>query len=102
MKPAAVFTLTGLGFFVYWLVANPSFEGSPTQGEWPHVLAFSRRAHHAGHMVGGRGARPRTDTQTSGGRSVIVLARPSRFGRGVKSPSPTVTSADRGRSDSLI
>ena len=41
MKRAALFALTSLGFFVYWLVANPSFEGSPTQGAWPHVLAFS-------------------------------------------------------------
>ena len=75
MKRAALFAFTSLGFFVYWLVANPSFEGSPTQGEWPHVVAFSRRAHHAGHMVGGRCARSRTDAETSGGRSVIVLTR---------------------------
>jgi hypothetical protein len=38
---AALFALTGLAFFAYWLIANPSFEASPTQFEWPYVLAFS-------------------------------------------------------------
>lgn len=41
MKRAALFALTGLVFFGHWSVANPSFEASPTQGEWPNVLAFS-------------------------------------------------------------
>ena len=38
---AALFALTGLAFFAFWLIANPSFEASPAQGEWPNVLAFS-------------------------------------------------------------
>ena len=38
---AALFALVGFGVFAYWLVANPGFDTSPTQGEWPYVLAFS-------------------------------------------------------------
>lgn len=41
MKRAALFALTGLLFFGFWVVAKPGFETSPTQGEWPNVLAFS-------------------------------------------------------------
>ena len=41
MRRAALFALTGLGFFTFWLIADPGFEASPTQGEWPNVLAFS-------------------------------------------------------------
>jgi hypothetical protein len=41
VKRATLFALTGVGFFVYWLVAKPTFEASPTQGDWPHVLAFT-------------------------------------------------------------
>jgi hypothetical protein len=38
---AAVFILVGVAFFSHWWFARPSFEASPTQNEWPHVLAFS-------------------------------------------------------------
>lgn len=41
MTRAGLFALEGLCLFAYWLVAKPSFDGSPTQSEWPHVLAFS-------------------------------------------------------------
>ena len=41
MKRAALFALTGFVFFAFWVVAKPGFETSPTQGEWPNVLAFS-------------------------------------------------------------
>jgi hypothetical protein len=41
MKRATLFALTGLVFFAFWFVAKPSFDVSPTQGEWPQVLAFS-------------------------------------------------------------
>lgn len=37
----ALFGFTGLTFFVHWLVEHPGLDVSPTQGEWPHVLAFS-------------------------------------------------------------
>ena len=41
VRTAALFALTGLVFFAFWFVAKPTFEASPTQGEWPSVLAFS-------------------------------------------------------------
>ena len=61
LRRAALFALTGLGFFTYWSVVKPSFEGSPTQGEWPYLLAFSAMilmlafaAPQFGQLVGGR------------------------------------------------
>jgi hypothetical protein len=41
MLRAALFTLVGVGFFAHWVITDPSFEGSPTQDEWPYVLWFS-------------------------------------------------------------
>jgi hypothetical protein len=41
MRRAALFALTGFGFFAFWIIAKPGFDTSPTQGEWPNVLAFS-------------------------------------------------------------
>ncbi len=38
---AALFAVTGTAFFAFWLIAKPSSEASPSQGEWPNVLAFS-------------------------------------------------------------
>jgi hypothetical protein len=38
---SAVFALFAVGFLGHWLVTNPGYEASPTQGEWPYVLAFS-------------------------------------------------------------
>jgi len=61
MLRAALFALTGVAFFVYWVVANPSFEGAAGQTEWPHVLGFSAVLLSLalalpvfGRMVGGR------------------------------------------------
>ncbi len=33
--------LTGISFFVYWVVVRPTAEASPTQTQWPYVLWFS-------------------------------------------------------------
>jgi hypothetical protein len=41
MKRAGLFALVGFGFFAHWIVANPGFEVSATQRDWPYVLAFS-------------------------------------------------------------
>lgn len=41
MKRAALFALFGVGFCADWVVTNPTYEASPTQGDWPYVLAFS-------------------------------------------------------------
>jgi len=41
VKSATLFALTALVFLAYWSAANPSFEASPPQREWPRVLAFS-------------------------------------------------------------
>jgi hypothetical protein len=41
MLRAALFAFVGLAFFVYWVVADPSFEESASQSEWSYVLAFS-------------------------------------------------------------
>ena len=41
VKRAALFAFFGVAFFAHWLVVTPSFEASPTQGEWPYVLWFS-------------------------------------------------------------
>jgi hypothetical protein len=38
---SALFAFVGLAFFVYWVVADPSFEESARQSEWSYVLAFS-------------------------------------------------------------
>jgi hypothetical protein len=38
---AALFVLLGIGFCAYWVVAQPTYEGSSGQGEWPHVITFS-------------------------------------------------------------
>lgn len=41
MLRSVLFAFVGLAFFVYWVVADPSFEESPTQSQWSYVLAFS-------------------------------------------------------------
>src|SRR5438093_9640062 len=41
MLRSALFAFVGLAFFVYWVVADPSFEESADQSEWSYVLAFS-------------------------------------------------------------
>ena len=38
---AAYFAFVGVAFFAYWVVADPSYDESPTQSEWPYVLSFS-------------------------------------------------------------
>ncbi len=38
---AALFSLTSLAFFAYWLVAKPAFDARPEADEWPYMLAFS-------------------------------------------------------------
>ncbi len=37
----ALFILTGVANFAYWAIADPGFEESSTQTEWPYVLGFS-------------------------------------------------------------
>ncbi len=61
MARATLFALTGFAFLAYWVVANPSFEATASQGEWPHVLGFSGALLTLavalpvfGRMVGGR------------------------------------------------
>jgi hypothetical protein len=34
MLRSALFAFVGLAFFVYWVVADPSFEESASQSEW--------------------------------------------------------------------
>ncbi len=41
MSRSLLFVLTGVLFFVYWVVARPSFQMTPSMTEWPHVLWFS-------------------------------------------------------------
>ena len=41
MKRATLFAVFGVAFFAHWFVVTPSFDVSPTQGEWPYVLWFS-------------------------------------------------------------
>jgi hypothetical protein len=41
MPRAALFAMTGVAFFVYWYVADPSFVVSARQSEWSFVLFFS-------------------------------------------------------------
>lgn len=55
------FVLTGVLFFVYWVVARPSFEMTASMTDWPHVLWFSATLLSLavalqvfGRMVGGR------------------------------------------------
>jgi hypothetical protein len=38
LSRSVVFALAGVLFFVFWAVARPSFEMTPSMGEWPHVL----------------------------------------------------------------
>lgn len=61
MARAALFALTGFAFLAYWVVADPSFEATWSQTEWPHVLGFSGALLSLavalpvfGRMVGGR------------------------------------------------
>ena len=37
----ALFAFVGVAFFVYWLLADPSYEEKAAQSEWRNVLAFS-------------------------------------------------------------
>jgi hypothetical protein len=61
MSRSLLFVLTGVLFFVYWVVARPSFEMTASMTEWPHVLWFSATLLSLavalpvfGRMVGGR------------------------------------------------
>jgi hypothetical protein len=38
---AALFSFVGVFNFAYWLIADPGYEESATQTEWPYVLGFS-------------------------------------------------------------
>jgi hypothetical protein len=61
MSRSLLFALTGVVFFVFWVVARPSFEMTASMTEWPHVLWFSATLLSLavalpvfGRMVGGR------------------------------------------------
>ena len=41
MRRSALFALTGVAFFVFWVVARPSFQMTASMTEWPNVLWFS-------------------------------------------------------------
>ncbi len=41
MLRVVLFAVTGVSFLAYWVVADPSFEATASQAEWPHVLGFS-------------------------------------------------------------
>jgi hypothetical protein len=56
-----LFALAGILFFVFWLVARPSFAATASMQEWPNVLWFSATLLSLavalpvfGRMVGGR------------------------------------------------
>jgi hypothetical protein len=58
---AALFALTGVAFFVYWLVVRPSSGMTASMTDWPYVLWFSATLLSLavalplfGRMVGGR------------------------------------------------
>lgn len=60
LRRALLFAATGVVFLVYWFVADPGYEVSETQAQWPYVLAFSGiilmsgfAIFHFGRMVGG-------------------------------------------------
>ena len=36
-----MFVVTAVGFFAYWVLADPTYEESPEQSEWVYVLGFS-------------------------------------------------------------
>jgi hypothetical protein len=78
MSRSLLFALTGVLFFVYWVVARPSFEMTASMTEWPHVLWFSATLLSLavalpvfGRMVGGR--------------SVVRLASTAGAGLGLSS-----------------
>jgi uncharacterized membrane protein len=41
MPRAAFFAFVGVAFLAYWVIADPSYDESATQSEWPYVLFFS-------------------------------------------------------------
>ena len=41
MPRAAFFAFVGVAFFAYWVIADPSYDETATQSEWPYVLFFS-------------------------------------------------------------
>ncbi len=41
MPRAAIVALVGVAFFAYWVIADPSYDETATQSEWPYVLFFS-------------------------------------------------------------
>ena len=41
MSRSLLFALTGVAFFVFWVVVRPSFEMTASMTEWPQVLWFS-------------------------------------------------------------
>ncbi len=58
---AGMFSLSGVAFFLYWIVVRPTAEASATQTQWPYVLWFSGTiltlalaVPALGRMVGGR------------------------------------------------
>ena len=38
---ALLFTLPGVAFLAYWVIADPGYEASAAQTKWPYVLGFS-------------------------------------------------------------
>jgi hypothetical protein len=58
---AVAFSLTGIAFFMYWIVVRPTTSASATQSQWPYVLWFSATILTLtlaipmyGRMIGGR------------------------------------------------
>ncbi len=41
MPRAAFFAFVGVAFLAYWVIADPSYDETATQSEWPYVLFFS-------------------------------------------------------------
>ncbi len=61
MRPA-LFALVGVSFLAHWVIADPSYDVSETQDDWPYVLGFSAAIGSlaialplCGKLVGGRG-----------------------------------------------
>ena len=78
MSRSLLFALTGVLFFVYWVVARPSFEMTASLTEWPHVLWFSAT------LLSLAVALPVFGLMV-GGRSVVRLASTAGAGLGLSS-----------------
>lgn len=88
-RRVSLFALVGVAFLAHWIIADPGYEASASQTEWPYVLGFSAALISLGfalpifgQMIGGKHI-VRWSMIAGAGAAVSSLANVVEDGMGV-------------------